>query len=104
MGFTHWAIHRHSRQRKTRYYFALAFSPDGQTLASGGERLDGRVNGKKIDIQKKGMVDLWNVQNGQLTRTFTGYSGIVTSVAFSPDGRILAAGSMDKTIKVWRVR
>lgn len=84
---------------------SIAFSPDGQTLASGGGRGGYlRINGKEINIPKRGMVDLWNVRNGQLTRTFTGYSGIVTSVAFSPDGRILAGGSVDKTIKVWRVR
>jgi len=84
---------------------SIAFSPDGQTLASGGRR-GGYfwINGKEIGIPRKGMVDLWNVRTGQLTRTFTGYSGIVTSVAFSPDGRILAGGSVDKTIKVWRVR
>ena len=34
--------------------------------------------------------------------TLTGHSSTVYSVAFSPDGRTLASGSWDDTIKIWR--
>ena len=33
----------------------------------------------------------------------TGHSGSVSSVAFSPDGKTLASGSVDNTIKLWEV-
>jgi hypothetical protein len=36
-------------------------------------------------------------------RTLTGHTDWVTSVSFSPDGRLLASGSWDNTIKLWRV-
>ncbi|NCR02206.1 MAG: protein kinase [Microcystis aeruginosa L211-11] len=36
-------------------------------------------------------------------KTLTGHSDEVFSVAYSPDGRYLASGSIDKTIKIWEV-
>ncbi|MCA2513261.1 MAG: protein kinase, partial [Microcystis sp. M60BS1] len=38
-----------------------------------------------------------------LDKTLTGHSGKVESVAYSPDGRYLASGSSDTTIKIWQV-
>ncbi|WP_152590674.1 serine/threonine-protein kinase [Nostoc sphaeroides] len=38
-----------------------------------------------------------------LQRTFTGHSNGVTSIAVSPDGKTLASGSQDKTIKLWNL-
>jgi serine/threonine protein kinase len=38
-----------------------------------------------------------------LDKTLTGHSDRVRSVVYSPDGRYLASGSLDKTIKIWEV-
>ena len=66
----------------------VAFSPSGNTLASGGS--DGTVRG-------------WNVRSGTLFETIEGHGESVLSVRFSPDGSTLASAGADKLIRLWDV-
>ena len=66
--------------------WAVAFSPDGSMLASGGaERL----------------VRMWDIETGRLLRSLRGHTNDIRAIVFTPDGQALATGSEDRTIRLW---
>jgi WD40 repeat protein/serine/threonine protein kinase len=66
---------------------AMAVSPDGKTLAAAADR-----------------VELWDIKTGTMRGRLTNYHERVWSLAFSPDGQLLATGGVDQSVRVWDVR
>ncbi|MGC1272929.1 MAG: c-type cytochrome domain-containing protein [Planctomycetaceae bacterium] len=72
---------------------ALAFSPDGRLLATGGG-----------EPSRNGELMLWDVETRTLVRTFAdAHSDTVQSVAISRDGRVLASAAADKFAKTFDI-
>ena len=75
--------------------WGIAFSPDGQMLAScgGGQGSNGAIN-------------LWDAATGEHLKDLTGYyGGEVSGIAFSSDGQTLAGsvGFKEYTVRLWDV-
>jgi WD40 repeat protein len=109
----------------------VAWSPDGQTIASSHQNglikftradngatlriVEGRAgNGQALVWSPDGqilasygveVVELWRAADGTLIQTLpvNQHDIMVQSVVFSPDSQLLATGSHDGTIKLWRV-
>ncbi|MDE0010984.1 MAG: WD40 repeat domain-containing protein [Candidatus Poribacteria bacterium] len=68
---------------------AIAYAPNGKTLASAG---------------RDETIRLWHSKTGENVAILTGHGGLVTAVAFSPDGKKLLSGSGDGTVRLWSIQ
>jgi len=110
------------------FAFGASFSPDGQLLAIpsaqlGLVRLWNLVNnrevatlsspdpplgaiftpdGKKLIVTSYGVARVWNLAGTGDRRVLAPHAGAVPVVAFSPDGKLLAAGSKDRSVSLWK--
>ena len=78
---------------------SVAFSPDGKLLASASCAYPYQEGPECF----QGQIKLWDIRTGKCLQTLKRHTRKVYSVAFSPDGKLLASGSRDQTIKLWVV-
>ncbi len=74
-------------------FVPIAFAPDGRTLANGA---GGKRNAPVL-------VELRDAGTGKVARTFRGCEHAVSGLAFTPDGKALAAGEWGGAVRLWDV-
>jgi WD40 repeat protein len=75
----------------TRWLYAVAFAPDGKTLATGDHEDGWNVSA----------IRLWDAATGQQAKMLQGHTNGVLCVAYAPDGKTLASASADGTVRLW---
>jgi WD40 repeat protein len=122
--------HRLDLEGHKEMVFALAFSPDGRLLASGSDdgkqgggtlmvwdvaegkektRFDNPLvrslafapDGKTLWASNRNTVIVYDVEQMKRARNVRAHDQQVTSFSFSKDGKYLASGSEDATVKIW---
>ncbi len=80
---------------------SLAFHPDpdhSNILAVGRSKI---TRASDDTIKYDGTIELWNTSTGKLLHTLWGHADAVFALVFSPDGKTLASGSADGTVRIW---
>ena len=112
---------------KGAYGFGMALSPDGRMLASPSDDKTLRIwdinsgtllrtikqpapvcaawspdnHVLALDDYRDYTIRFWNLETGEILRILKGHTGRILSIAWSPDGNILASCSGDNTIRLW---
>jgi WD40 repeat protein/tRNA A-37 threonylcarbamoyl transferase component Bud32 len=68
-----------------KFAVRVSYSPSGRQIASCGDET----------------IKIWDAENGQEFLTLNGDTGLVRSVAYSPDGKQIVSGGFDGSLKIW---
>ncbi|MFF9863298.1 nSTAND1 domain-containing NTPase [Streptomyces tendae] len=86
-----WSVRTHGQMASfTSSSTLMAFSPDGTVFATGGDEFSS--------------VQLWDARTHKRLGALDGLTGMVSDLAFNPDGDLLATASWDGELRLWNVQ
>lgn len=80
---------QHKMKKHTDWVTAVAYSPNGQMLAT---------------ADRNGGISVWDPDSAQELFTLAGQKAAVTALSWRPDSKLLASSSEDGTVKLWELQ
>src|SRR5262249_11829680 len=82
---------------------SVAYSPDGQRIITGGGAVRVSPNGEDVDftVGDDNAAKVWDATESREMYTLKANDAPVQSVDFSPNGKLIASGSLDGAARIW---
>jgi WD40 repeat protein len=80
---------QHKIKKHTEWVTAVAFSPNGEMLAS---------------ADRNGGISIWDPDNAQELFTLAGHKTAATALSWRADSKLLASSSEDGAVKIWELK
>ena len=88
---------------ETGIFLHLALSPHAKRCALARKTIRTGESEFTIPIEERGSAVVWNVDRSTVEATLTGHDKSISSIAFSPDGSVIATGGQDGVVKLWQL-